>query len=120
MKKQKSMVNRMVNRIFILNAIFSHFQQITQWLPNHIETAAKYMYKAESLIEVLESDDCESIGGFDRTSPVLRESGFMLYDRFLALVRKYNNKSDIEKECQFDLDTLGAYFKQLFELRSSF
>ena len=110
----------MKERIKILNDIFSNFQQITQWLPNNIDYAAKYMFKAESLIERLEEDDCGSVGGFDQKSPVIRKSRFLLYDRFMALVRRYDNKSDIKKCCQFDLENLGEYFKKLSELRSTF
>ena len=110
----------MEQRIKILNSIFSHFQQITQWLPNNIDTASEYMLKAESLIEILEIEDCGSIGGFDKKSPVVHESGFFLYDRFIALVKKYNNKADINKCCQFDLESLGNYFKKISELRDSY
>jgi hypothetical protein len=110
----------MEQRIKILNDIFSNFQQITQWLPNSIDNASKYMFKAESLIERLETDDCGSIGGYDPKSPVVRENGFRLYDRFVALVKKYNNKKDINKCCQFDVDSLGKYFKKLSELRETF
>lgn len=110
----------MEQRIKILNDIFSDLQQITQWLPNNIDTASMYMFKAESLIERLETDDCGSTGGFDPMSPVIRKSGFLLYDRFIALVKRYDNKNDIKKCCQFDLENLGDYFKKLSELRSNF
>lgn len=107
-------------RIQILNNIFSDLQQITQWLPNNIDFALQYVYQAKSLIEELEVDDCGSVGGYDRESPVIRESGFYLYDRFLALVRKYHNENDIVKCCQFDLDTLKKYFRKLSRLRDSY
>ena len=103
----------MEQRIKILNDIFSNFQQITQWLPNNIDNASKYMFKAESLIEILEVDDCGSIGGYDQKSPVIRKSGFLLYDRFIALVNRYDNKNDIKKCCQFDLENLGQYLEKL-------
>ena len=110
----------MKERIRILNKIFENFQQITQWLPNHIDSASKYVFKAESLIELLEAGDCGSVGGYDKDSPVIDESGFHLYNRFLALVRKYDNQNDIEKCCQFDLDNLKRYFKTLSELRGEY
>jgi len=110
----------MEQRIKILNTIFQNFSQITTWLPNNIETAAEYMYKAEAFIERLEADDCGQIGGYDQKSPVVRKSGFLLYDRYIALVNRYDNRDDIKKCCHFDLDNLGEYFKKLSELRRSF
>jgi hypothetical protein len=110
----------MEQRIQILNHIFSHFQQITQWLPDNINIALEYMFKAESMIELLEVGDCGSIGGFDPKSPVNRKYGFYLYDRFIALVNRYDNKSDIKECAQFNLDSLGEYFKKLSKLRGSF
>jgi hypothetical protein len=108
-------------RIIILNNIFGYFQQITQWLPNNMENCAEYQIKAEALIEYLEVLDCGSTGGFDKKSPVKwNESRFLLYDRFLALVRLYSNEKDIEKVCHFDLETLKQYFIKLSELRQSF
>ncbi len=106
-----------VSRIRILNNIFEHFQQISQWLPNHCDTAAKYTAKAEALIEVLEVVDCGSVGGFDLENPVTNETDFELYNRFLALVRKYRNQDDIKKVCEFNVVTLGRYFKQVKHLR---
>lgn len=110
----------MEQRIKILNDIFSNFQQTTQWLPDNMGNASKYMFKAESLIEMLEVDDCGSIGGYDQKSPVISKSGFLLYDRFIALVNRYDNKNDIKKCCQFNLENLGQYFKELSELRCRF
>jgi hypothetical protein len=108
----------MIERIVILNAIFSNFQQITQWLPSNIENAAEYMHKAEALIEILEVDDCGSVGGYDPHNPVEDESGFELYDRFLALVRKRNNISEIQQDCGFDVEKLKKYFLKLSKLRN--
>lgn len=103
-------------RIIILNNIFGYFQQIIQWLPNHIDKASKYMYNTESLIALLEINDCGSVGGFDRTNKVLNESGFSLYNRFLALVRKYNNEKEIKVVSGIDLNDLKNYFLELSEL----
>jgi len=105
----------MKQRIKILNEIFDNFHQIMQWLPDNIDTATEYMFKAEALIEMLEADDCGSVGGYDPKSPVIDETGFLLYDRFLALVRRHKNKSSIK-----NLDTLSRYFKALSELRYAF
>ena len=48
------------------------------------------------------------------------DSGFRLYDRFLALVRKYGNEKDIKKQCYFDLENLKKYFIKLSKLREEF
>lgn len=108
----------MIKRIAILQDTFRYFQQITQWIPFHLDTASKYMQKAESLIELLEVQDCGSIGGFDKDNPVINTTGFSLYDRYLALVHKYNNEADIEPVCDFTLDTMSAYYIELKTLRS--
>lgn len=108
------------HRIIILNKIFSELQQITQWLPSSIHSASEHHYKATSLIELLEAMDCGSHGGFDGSNPLIRDSGFELYDRFTTLVRKYKNEKDIEKCCQFDLVSLKNYFLKLSKLRESF
>lgn len=107
----------MSNRIDVLNNINEYFQQIVQWLPNHIDLSAKYMLKAEALIEYLEVKDCGSIGGYDENNKPLHKSTFKLYDRFLTLVNKYGNENDIETECGFNLDNLGLYFSRLSNLR---
>lgn len=102
----------------ILQDIFEYFQQITQWLPNNIDIANENMIKAESLITLLEVEDCGSVGGFDPDSPVKYESGFSLYDRFLALVNKHDTK--IKKTCYFSIGDLKKYFKTISELREIF
>ena len=107
-------------RIKVLNMIFPNFQQITQWIPSEIDIAHRYMLKAKGLIEMLEVGDCGSIGGYDRDNNVIFDSGFRLYDRFLALVRKYGNEKDIKKQCYFDLENLKKYFIKLSKLREEF
>jgi len=105
-------------RVEILNIIFSNFQQVSQWIPNHLENSCEYMRKAESLIELLEVKDCGSVGGFDRENPLKRESGMKLYDRFLTLLKKYDNEKDIEPRCNLDVQKLKEYFLELSELRN--
>jgi len=116
MKGKKPPV-KTISRLEILNEIFSQFQQITQWLPSNIKNAFTAQEKAEILIEILEVNDCGSVGGFDKESPVLKESGFPLYDRFLALVRKHNSEKHIEPVCDYTLKTLKDYFIKLSKLR---
>lgn len=69
---------------------------------------------------MLQVKDCGSVGGFDKKNPIVIKSGFNLYDRFIALVNKHNNDSDIEKGLNFNLNTLCEYFKTLINLRENF
>lgn len=119
MKKEKNKIAT-IQRITILNEIFSCLLQIIQWLPNNIDNASNYMLKSEVLINLLESEDCGSIGGFDRNNPVKKESGFELCDRFFALVRKYNSQNKIKDNCGHSLDELKKYFLKLSKMRDDF
>jgi len=107
-------------RIKLLNHIFEHFQQCTQWVPNNYNRASEYSKKAEALIDFIEVQDCDRIGGFDCKNPIKRTTGYELYDRFLTLVRKYKNETDIENSCYFNLQSLGTYFSMLSKLREQF
>ncbi len=101
-------------RILLLNSIFRKFRLIKQWTPSDIVIASKYAIQAESIIEILEIDDCGSVGGFDKENPIKTISGYRLYDRFLALVAKYNNENDVRGEVfHISLEKLGLYFKTL-------
>ena len=104
-------------RVKILNEIFSHFQQMTQWDVTSPGYTVEYAAKAEALIELLEVHDCGSVGGFDKKNPRVHKSSFKLYDRFLTLVKKYNNEKDIKKDCGFTLYSMGQYFDMVSELR---
>jgi len=104
-------------RIQILDRILSNFQMITQWLPSHIENANEYMRKAEGLIEHLEVLDCGSIGGYDKENVVQNTTCFKLFDRFLALVRKYDSEEDLEQSCNWTLEKMITYYKTISELR---
>lgn len=107
-------------RVLLLNSIFSKFRLIRQWTPSDIVIASKYAIQAESIIEILEIDDCGSVGGFDKESPVKIISGYRLYDRFLALVSKYNNENDVRGEVfHISLEDLGLYFKTLNALSNN-
>ena len=107
-------------RIKVLQNIFDSFQQITQWLPNHPGSAFEYHSKAEIMIDFLEVLDCGSVGGFDPEAPVIRITEYALYDRFLSVLKKYNNENDLKMACYFTPDSLGEYFKKLGELREIF
>jgi hypothetical protein len=97
----------------ILQDIFNHFQQMTQWITTCPNSYSKYFNQAVGLIELLEVEDCGSIGGFDKSNPVKwNESGFHEYDRFLALLRKENTK--LKKECYFTPETMRKYWLSIF------
>ena len=105
-----------VNRLYVLQTIFEHFQQITQWIPQHYDSAAEYESKADALIELLEVADCGSVLAF-----YIKErevTGHLLYDRFLALLRKYHKDKDIKSVCGFTVKSLGNYFKQQIGMRN--
>lgn len=105
-------------RIKILNNIFGHLQMVTQWAPSNFENCSEYTFKAEALIELLEEEDCGSHGGFDKSNPNKHETGFDIFDRFLTLVRKYNNENNLIPRCNFTLDKMTKYYKVMSELRS--
>jgi len=49
----------------VFEKIEEHFRGIDGWAEmKNYENTAKYVFKAESLIELLEVDTCGSIGGF--------------------------------------------------------
>ena len=98
-----------MKRIKILEEIFSHFQAMTQWITTSPDNYSKYFNQAVGLIELLEVEDCGSIGGFDNENPVKwGESKFHVYDRFLALIRKENTK--LKKEIYFTPETMRKYW----------
>jgi hypothetical protein len=99
----------------ILQDIFEHFQQITQWTPNHSDSVFKYASKAESLIEILEGIDCGSYGGYDKSNPLPKKCKYHLYDRFLALLNKYNHK--VEPSCGFTIEKMCEYFNNIHNER---
>jgi hypothetical protein len=105
-------------RLFILNEIFDEFQQITQWDIRNPDSTTAHLNKAEKLIEILEVDDCGSIGGFDKYNPVKRISEFNQYDRFLALISKYHANKDIVPVCDFSVEDLTEMFKKFSSIRN--
>ena len=103
----------------ILQEIFGHFQQMTQWITISPDSYSKYYNKALTLIELLEVEDCGSVGGFDKSNPVKwDESGFRTYDRFLALVRKENTK--LEDVCYFTPETMKKYWLKISNEREKY
>ncbi len=106
----------------LLNQAFSNFQQITQWLPNNLDTANHYDSKAVAIIDILEED----LFGQTRTrfkrgyEHKYEPSGNLIYDRFYYIVKEGKYEKDIKKACYFGVDSMHQYFKQLSELRESF
>ena len=109
-----------IQRIDILQDIFDCFQQITQWIPRNLDSCAEYIYKATSLIELLEVSDCESIGGFDPDNPLIQDEYWNLYNRFLTLLQKYHNTKDIKRVCYFTPESLRKYFIEVEKVRERF
>lgn len=106
-----------MKRIDTLQRTFDCFQQITQWVPFNLSSAYKYASEAEALIELLEVDDCGSVGGFDAKSPIENNYNYKLYNRFIAVLKRHNKFKDIKSICGFTVDSLGVYFLALSNLR---
>lgn len=108
--------------IALLNKVFDHLQQITQWLPGEIAIASQYSNKALSIIEVLEED----IFGYRRATfkrghkHKYELCGYDIFDRFYFIVEELKCEKQIKKVCYFDVKTMYQYFKQLNELRETF
>lgn len=108
-----------MQRITLLQKTFSHFQCASQWIVSNPSEYAEYLHRAEAIIQILEIDDCGSTGGYDRDNKCKKVTGFKLYDRFLTVIRKENQYSDLKDECNFDVETLGEFYKYVNELRSN-
>jgi len=107
-----------MKRIVVLQEIFDNFHQMTQWV-NHPNNYCKYHYKALSLVEFLEVEDCGSTGGFDREFPLKHITKYNLFDRFLVLLRKYNDEENISPICDFTVEDLKKYFFTINKLRDN-
>ena len=104
-------------RLFILNRIFEQFQQILQWGIIYPINTANSLNEAESLIQLLEIDDCGSIGGFDNSNPVEVITPFHPYNRFLALLKKYDTKSrNVKSICGLSVAKATKAFKDFGDI----
>lgn len=110
---------RLQFRLMILQSIFEHFQQMTQWLDSP-DNYAEYSHKAEALIQVLEVADCGSVGGFDPDMPKKKVEYLGKYGRFLWLCDKHKQRAMIKKSCGFTPETLRKYFQELNGLREKY
>ncbi len=100
-------------RLVILNEVLDCFQQVIQWDKFSFETkdsVVEYQHKAQVLIELLEVDDCGSVGGYDRENPVKYETRNKLFNRFLTVIRKYNTVKDVEQK-YITVKQCETYFK---------
>lgn len=110
------------DQVKLLNQAFDNFQQITQWLPNSLDTANHYDSKAVAIIDILEED----LFGMRRSrfkrgyTPKYESSGNNIYDRFYFIVKELKCEKAIKKVCYFGVEELHNYFKQLSQLRESF
>jgi len=98
-------------RIAILNKIMGCFQQVVQWDKfgyDTKESVVEYQHKAVVLIELLEVDDCMSVGGFDDSNKLGRETKNRSFNRFLCVLRKYNKPSDLRDNY---VELFTQYFK---------
>jgi len=87
--RQGRLVSPSLSRQTILKHIGDSLHLVAQWseTPAWCEKVAKYYHHAEALIEVLETADCGSVGGFDNGQPRPRT----LFDRLDWLYRKYDD-----------------------------
>jgi hypothetical protein len=115
--KSKTTLELKMNRLTILQQIFDDFQQMSQWIIISPESYAKYYHRVEQLIEMLEVEDCGFISGFDKNNPLVSETGFKLYDRFLTLLNKKKRALKLEPVCGFTPTLLGKYFQTILSLR---
>jgi len=80
-----------VKRIEILNNIGNFFQGVIQWRESITSdgeaNVVKHLHYAEALIQLLEVEDCGSVGGFDKNQPTPKT----LFDRWDWLFHKYDN-----------------------------
>jgi hypothetical protein len=108
-----------ISRVRVLNNIYNQFQNSTQWYPSNLAHVNEKLVKAEALIELLEEADCGSIGGYDRKNPVRNETKFKLLDRFLALIRKYDDEENLDESSGLDLYQIKKFYTTLTKLREN-
>ena len=100
-----------IDRINILNTIGEKLQNAIQWKESSnrsmesVQRFHQYMIKAETLVELLEVQDCGSIGGFD----IGQEDFYAktLFGRWLWLYEKYDN--DVHEEFFNSKNTRARY-----------
>lgn len=79
------------NKLF-LEKLAGNFGLIHQWMESgSIERVLEYKIRAEALIELVEIEECGSVGGYDKGQPRSRSLG----DRFEWVAKK--NGIDVTK-----------------------
>lgn len=103
-------------RIVLLQAAFSDLQCALQSFSS-ISNYHGYMMKADALVSILEVVDCGSVGGFDRENKCVHTTGISIYDRFLTVLRKYDDEQNIKPVAGFTPGRLTIGYKRLYTLR---
>lgn len=85
-KKKRDAVNDSIKRNIILAKIRTYLQQSKLWLDSDrhesVANGLRYIAQAEALIQILEVDDCGSVGGFDVKRGQKNADMRTLQDRF--------------------------------------
>jgi hypothetical protein len=108
---------RVLLRITLLQKAFQCLHHGLQFLhaPGTFEAN---LHKADAIIEILEVEDCGSIGGYDKENRNVTITGHKIYDRFLTVLRKYDNEKDIKPICSFTPADIATAYKALSEVLS--
>ena len=87
-----------LNEKELLNEVFREFITIINWFPSGMESAYILYLKIETIINIIEVNNCGQIGGNYYKHPLPKEiaSGYKLYDRFLKIVINYKLEDDIK------------------------
>lgn len=82
-----------IKRDVILKRIFECLSSVIQWseIPEWFDSASKYLVRAENLIEILEVDDCGSVGGFDLKNQPRKVSNSNIINRAICVADKYKS-----------------------------
>jgi len=102
-------------RLIMLQKAFNCLHHGLQFLHTPATFEAD-LHKADAIIEILEVEDCGSIGGYDRQNPNILITGHKIYDRFLTVLRKYDNEKDIKPACSFTPADISIAYKTLSEI----
>ena len=79
----------MVTNQTIKKEIRETIQQVQQWHElGNIQRYSQYAYKLEVLVEILEADNCGSVGGFDKGQPYTGNTIKGLYGRAQWVLNK--------------------------------
>jgi hypothetical protein len=103
--------------IEILNNIFKEFYFIKQEIPHDLEKATKHMNRAEGLINYLETINRSDLYGLTINRLLDKRTGYILYDRFLMLVKNYSASAQITSLWNGNLQSIETYFITLNEMK---